>query len=102
MQSDGNLVTYSGSTPKFAVGTWGCCHYLSMQSDGNLVIYGPGNVAKWSTDTYGSGHFMKIGNDGMIRVYSSTCQVMWSSGVSSGMYNQPNPGDSISGWPAGR
>jgi hypothetical protein len=55
MQNDGNLVTYQGSTPKWAsntVGTWG--NRAIMQADGNFVIYNPAGTAVWATNTGGS------------------------------------------------
>jgi hypothetical protein len=54
MQSDGNLVLYNDYGPIWASGTWG--HpgaYADMQDDGNLVVYGPGRSALWSSGTWG-------------------------------------------------
>ena len=47
MQTDGNLVLYNGSTPLWASslqgGTYGRAAHLSVQDDGNLVVYADGN-----------------------------------------------------------
>ncbi|MFP2904986.1 M57 family metalloprotease [Pyxidicoccus sp. 3LFB2] len=53
-----------------------------MQTDGNLVIYsGVGRVI-WSTGTYGSpGSALALQNDGNLVIYSPQGQVLWSSGT---------------------
>lgn len=54
MQSDGNLVLYQGSTALWASNTGGPGRRAVMQSDGNLVIYS-GSTAVWSSGTDGYG-----------------------------------------------
>jgi hypothetical protein len=52
MQTDGNLVLYSGSSAVWATGTEG--HpgaYLVMQNDGNLVLYDSMGSPLWATNT---------------------------------------------------
>ena len=57
MQSDGNLVVYSGSSvldgngvlPSNTSGNQGA--FLRMQDDGNLVIYSSDGAALWSSNT---------------------------------------------------
>jgi len=57
MQSDGNLVAYSGSGAAWNSNTQNNPGaFLRMQDDGNLVIYGQGGAAIWSTGTYAGGH----------------------------------------------
>ncbi|WP_433719009.1 hypothetical protein ACQP2Y_31655 [Actinoplanes sp. CA-051413] len=52
MQGDGNLVEYApGNRPVWASGTNRSGSILRMQSDGNAVVIAPGNVAVWSTGT---------------------------------------------------
>jgi hypothetical protein len=49
MQTDGNLVLYSGKKATWATGTYGMGGTeVVMQNDGNLVIYGP-QGAVWSS-----------------------------------------------------
>nr|AAP20877.1 lectin [Lycoris radiata] len=55
MQEDCNLVLYDVDKPIWATNTGGLssgCH-LSMQSDGNLVVYSPQNRPIWASDTGG-------------------------------------------------
>jgi hypothetical protein len=54
MQDDGNLVLYDGATPIWASNTDGHAGAtLTMQSDGNLVVYTTGNSAIFATGTNG-------------------------------------------------
>lgn len=56
MQGDGNLVEYSpGQSAVWASGTSGSGSILRMQDDGNLVIYAAGNRAVWASNTSGHG-----------------------------------------------
>ena len=41
MQTDGNLVLYGPSGSRWASNTWSPANKLVMQDDGNLVMYGP-------------------------------------------------------------
>jgi len=55
MQTDGNAVMYSGSGAMWSTRT--CCQSgarLAMQTDGNLVVYNSGGGAVWSSGTYGN------------------------------------------------
>lgn len=55
---------------------------LVMQTDGNLVLYGPSG-ALWSTVTVGSGAtFAQTQTDGNFVVYTSASVPVWSSGTS--------------------
>jgi hypothetical protein len=52
MQSDGNLVVYSGAgSPTWSSGTGGSGHRLVVQNDGNVVMYRPNGTSVWSTNT---------------------------------------------------
>ncbi|WP_436525363.1 CHAP domain-containing protein [Actinoplanes sp. HUAS TT8] len=55
MQSDGNLVEYApGNRAVWATGTNRAGSIARMQTDGNLVVVAPGNVAVWATGTSGN------------------------------------------------
>lgn len=56
---------------------------LLMQSDGNLVEYGPNSTAIWATGTAGnSGAYAIMQSDGNFVVYSSSHVALWSSATS--------------------
>jgi hypothetical protein len=54
MQSDGNLVLYKDGAAVWASWTVGTGHHLSMQGDGNLVVYNWDLKPVWSSGTAGS------------------------------------------------
>jgi len=55
---------------------------LEMQTDGNLVIYGPGHVALWNTGTRGGDNFFRNQTDGNLVVYSGAGVAQWESRTS--------------------
>lgn len=56
---------------------------LIMQSDGNLVEYGPGYNAVWNTGTYGHpGAYFAYQPDGNLVVYDASGHPIWNAGVS--------------------
>ena len=58
MQTDGNLVVYGPSGALWASGTSGAGNHVVMQSDGNLVVYNSAGAALWQSGTGGrSGAF---------------------------------------------
>jgi hypothetical protein len=83
MQTDGNLVLYDGpcvnghcGTPLWASNTVSCGGCVTMQGDGNLVVYGAaGQVAGdacWASGTNGHpGAYLQLQNDGDLVMYSS-------------------------------
>lgn len=59
---------------------------LTMQVDGNLVLYGPGHHAIWHTYTYGQpGARLEVQTDGNLVVYSRTNVPLWA------VRPRPNP-----------
>lgn len=70
MQTDGNLVIYApGNRAVWASGTHAGGSGLEMQGDGNLVIYAPGHVPVWATGT--SGHLrLEMQTDGNAVLYT--------------------------------
>ncbi|KAH7657024.1 alpha-D-mannose-specific plant lectins domain-containing protein [Dioscorea alata] len=64
MKKDCNAVLYDSNEPIWASKTWGrgsSC-YITLQPDGNLVIYGEGNSPVWASNTYvgGKEHYVLI------------------------------------------
>lgn len=81
MQTDGNLVEYSWPRPLWATGTSRPATNLEMQSDGNLVLYGPGHVALWASGTNGHpGSYLQVQNDGNLVVRTVSGAPLWASG----------------------
>jgi surface antigen len=56
---------------------------LALQSDGNLVLYGPGYVARWSSGTAGkSVAYLLVQDDGNVVIYGTGGQgALWSTGT---------------------
>jgi hypothetical protein len=81
MQTDGNLVLYQGpcldtrcGTPIWASNTQSCGGCVTMQSDGNFVVYGTaGQVAGdacWASGTNGhAGAYLQLQDDGDLVMY---------------------------------
>jgi hypothetical protein len=78
----GNGLSVNGtlSAPNSLVSPNGT-YRLTMQSDGNLVEYGPGG-AMWSSNTAGSGsnNYLKMQNDGNLVMYTSSGAVPFATG----------------------
>jgi hypothetical protein len=55
---------------------------LTYQTDGNLVLYGPGGVPRWSTQTFSSPGYTEMQNDGNFVVYASNGVPLWASSTS--------------------
>lgn len=81
MQTDGNLVLYSGGTPIWASYTQG--HpgaYAVMQADGNLVIYAPTRQPLWATYTNANpGSTIVLQNDGNVVIYNAAVKPVWQT-----------------------
>jgi cell wall-associated NlpC family hydrolase len=105
MQTDGNLVIYSGGRPLWSsyggvtglVGNslstgqsmspgqalWSSdgAYEAVMQTDGNFVVYAPGQRAIWSAQTGGSGNQVVMQGDGNLVVYGPSNNALWNSGT---------------------
>ncbi len=55
---------------------------LTYQTDGNLVLYGPGGVPRWSTQTFHSPGYAEMQVDGNFVVYASNGTPIWASQTS--------------------
>lgn len=108
LQTDGNLVTYQGYTPRWASGysapdglSFRGIDYLTpgqalnvneylrssdkrysllLRADGNLVAYGPGFHEIWSSGTAGSGgKYLYVQTDGNLVIYNSAYRPVWAT-----------------------
>jgi hypothetical protein len=55
---------------------------LTYQTDGNLVLYGPGGVPRWSTQNFHSPGYAEMQTDGNFVVYASDGIPRWASQTS--------------------
>lgn len=96
MQTDGNLVLYTGGAPRWATDTDGIApQYLAMQTDGNLVLYAAGGTPIWSTFTDGQpGSHVRMQSDGNIVVHRGSSPV-WQSDTVEAV--APPPGEAPPG-----
>jgi hypothetical protein len=58
-------------------------YFLMAQTDGNIVLYGPGYHVLWTTATGGhpGGAYITVQTDGNIVVYSATSAALWWTGT---------------------
>jgi hypothetical protein len=104
LQADGNLVVYrmgdstGDNTPLQMSATWSTGTYLavidkendlkltrpklSIQSDGNVVIYARNNTVVWNTNTRGKDVAMGLDNDGILFVFANgdPKNIIWKTG----------------------
>jgi hypothetical protein len=112
VQTDGNMVGYPATGPaEWQAGTGGAepltylgtnhlsagdqihpnqyirsadgRYFLMAQTDGNIVLYGPGYHVLWTTATGGhpGGAYIVVQTDGNIVVYSATSAALWWTGT---------------------
>jgi hypothetical protein len=80
MQSDGNLVEYGPSGPVWSTGTSGS-NFVAMQTDGNLVVYRTTGGAIWSSNTVdGSPAILALQDDSNLVVYQGSTP-LWTRSV---------------------
>jgi hypothetical protein len=79
-QTDGNLVLYGPGGPLWASNTAGQpAGVCVMQTDGNLVVYDPDRPL-WSSDTWQHpGSRLVVQNDGNVVIYTPAGQAVWST-----------------------
>ncbi|WP_288467987.1 peptidoglycan DD-metalloendopeptidase family protein [uncultured Curtobacterium sp.] len=87
MQADGNLVQYVDGAATWASNTSG--HpgsWAAVQTDGNLVVYGPDRRALWSSRTSraGAGQLM-VQADANVVLYGASDTRVWSTRPVTGM-----------------
>ncbi|MBO3745304.1 hypothetical protein J5X84_04425 [Streptosporangiaceae bacterium NEAU-GS5] len=91
-EADGNLRLYAGPNRELVWGTElpaNVGNELHMQSDGQLVIYGPGrwlpgppdHNAKWASGNWGNpASFLQVGGRGAITIFNPAGFGTWSQG----------------------
>lgn len=55
---------------------------LTYQTDGNLVLYGPGGTPRWSTQSFHSPGYAEMQTDGNFVLYASDGRPIWASHTS--------------------
>jgi subtilase family serine protease len=82
VKASGNVVVSGNNCVIWSSGTTGTGNYLTMQTDGNLVIYSSAGKALWASGTNGSGSadHLSLQNDGNAIVYTSAGTAAWSAG----------------------
>ncbi|HEX8705907.1 MAG TPA: S8 family serine peptidase [Myxococcaceae bacterium] len=80
-QTDGNVVIYDRLGALWHTNTYGqATSSLTMQGDGNFVLYPPSGNALWHTSTYGNpGAVVAMQNDCNLVVYSPTGAPLWAT-----------------------
>ena len=78
VQQDGNLVLYGPGGPVWATGTGGSNARLVMQHDGNLVLYRGDGAVLWATNRFGSNARLVVQNDSNLVVYNGWGGVLWA------------------------
>ena len=81
MQTDGNFVLWGPSGVLWATGTNGTGAAAAyFQQDGNLVLYS-GSGAVWASATHSYCANLAVQNDGNVVIYSATGAVVWQTGT---------------------
>ncbi len=81
LQTDGNLVLYSGNKAVWHSRTYGKgSSRLVLQSDGNLVLYRSDGRALWHTRTNGKpANRLVLQSDGNLVLYTATNKALWNT-----------------------
>jgi len=90
MQADGNLVLYRWSTALWSTQTHGKNGAVAvMQADGNFVLY-LGSTAIWATNTHtATGSFIAVQNDSNVVLYTSAGKAVWDRHMIIGVVKAP-------------
>jgi surface antigen len=82
MQSDGNLVEYSGASAVWANGRYSPGAYLGVQGDGNIVEYNTSGQAIWATNTNGKSlAYLVMQSDGNLVAYNTSISPIWANNM---------------------
>lgn len=83
-QRDGNVALYANFNLIWETGTHSTnADHISMQPDGNLVVYSQAGQALWSSNTQGSpGARLVTQTDGNLVIYNASNVALWSTATS--------------------
>ena len=82
MQANGDAVLYGPTGPTWHTNTTTPGSYLSMQGDGNIVVYSPNATALWASNTYDSpGARLIVQDDGNLVLYRTDNTPRWQTGT---------------------
>lgn len=79
MQTDGNFVGYGPQGAVWGTGTGGSDNRITMQKDGNAVVFGADNSVMWSSGTRGTNLRLGINNAGSLIIVDTKDDVVWTS-----------------------
>lgn len=80
-QSDGNLVLYGpGGVTLWASGSGGAAGRAELQTDGNFVIYDASDTPIWATGTQAPGGYLTVRDEGFLMLYSAQNVALWWTG----------------------
>ncbi len=83
MQSDGNFVLYDeNGRARWASNTRNRGYRAVAQPDGNLVVYNTSGAAIWASNTCCGSYFTGIQADGNVVVYTWSWGVKWATNTS--------------------
>lgn len=82
-QTDGNVVLYRDGAALWSTVTYGgATARLTMQEDGNLVLYALDGTPLWHTFSWGHpGATLRLQNDCNVVVYDPNVQPLWNAGT---------------------
>jgi len=82
-QTDGNLVLYGPGGALWASDTFGySAGHATLQGDGNLVVYDADGVPRWASGTSADGGYLRVHDDGYATVYDASGVALWWTGSS--------------------
>jgi hypothetical protein len=81
-QTDGNLVLYGPGGARWSTQAFSSPGYAEMQVDGNFVVYASSGVPVWASGTSGVLNArLVVHNDGNVVIYSGSNISVWSTGT---------------------
>jgi hypothetical protein len=81
-QTDGNLVLYGPGGARWSTQVFSSPGYAEMQVDGNFVVYASNGTPVWASGTSGArGATLVVHNDGQVDIRSSQGIVVWQTGT---------------------
>lgn len=91
LQDDGNLVLYNSSGHALWATNRANGDVLALQSDGNLVVYTSSHKAIWASNT-GDSHatYLVVQDDGNVVLYSGSGHAVWATNTAGGQVQSPS------------